>query len=227
MSKYYEDTNRRLEAEMTTYMDLVDITVNDNGEPMAELITSPHLLVDQRYPDMRPVTGDKIFVRQTVKAMLGAVCLGLAEKDANLQLQVVFGYRSLNIQSKNHEKEKRKLQNQFSGLDLIEAAHRRVAEPSVAGHPTGGAVDVQLARNGVPLPFGTNIRDFVLESYAKSPFIYPVPERNRVLLREAMIEGGFAPFDGEWWHFSYGDREWAKVCEKPEAIYQQIEFRSV
>jgi D-alanyl-D-alanine dipeptidase len=227
MSKYYEETNRRLEAGMTTYMDLVDIVANDNGEPMVELTASSHLLVNQRYPEMVPVTGDKIFVRQSVKAMLGAICLDLTEKDKSLQLQVVFGYRSLDIQTKNHGKEKQKLQSQFDGLDLIEAAHRRVAEPTVAGHPTGGAVDVQLARGAVPLPFGTEIRDFVPESYAKSPFVYPVPERNRMLLRQAMVNGGFAPFNGEWWHFSYGDREWAKVSGESEAIYQQIEFSSV
>jgi D-alanyl-D-alanine dipeptidase len=33
---------------------------------------------------------------------------------------------------------------------------------------------------------------------------------------------GLAPFDGEWWHFSYGDREWAKYYEEEAAaIYDQ------
>ncbi|QQR69366.1 MAG: hypothetical protein IPI58_01405 [Alphaproteobacteria bacterium] len=41
-----------------------------------------------------------------------------------------------------------------------------------------------------------------------------------------MTSVGFAPFDGEWWHFSYGDREWAKYYGRSHAIYSQIAFSS-
>jgi D-alanyl-D-alanine dipeptidase len=34
-----------------------------------------------------------------------------------------------------------------------------------------------------------------------------------------MVAAGFAPFYGEWWHFSYGDREWAAVYGEPAALY--------
>jgi D-alanyl-D-alanine dipeptidase len=37
-----------------------------------------------------------------------------------------------------------------------------------------------------------------------------------------MTSVGFAPFDGEWWHFSYGDREWAYFYKKKNALYGQI-----
>jgi zinc D-Ala-D-Ala dipeptidase len=42
---------------------------------------------------------------------------------------------------------------------------------------------------------------------------------NRALLHDAMVAAGFAPFYGEWWHFSYGDREWAAFYERPAALY--------
>lgn len=38
-----------------------------------------------------------------------------------------------------------------------------------------------------------------------------------------MVEAGFAAFSGEWWHFSYGDREWAAIWNKAAALYQQAE----
>jgi len=38
-----------------------------------------------------------------------------------------------------------------------------------------------------------------------------------------MVEAGFAPFTGEWWHFSYGDREWAAIWGRDAAIYEQLE----
>ncbi|MDR3125675.1 MAG: hypothetical protein LBU20_01195 [Candidatus Nomurabacteria bacterium] len=31
----------------------------------------------------------------------------------------------------------------------------------------------------------------------------------RFSILKPMMSQGFAPYDGEWWHFSYGDREWA------------------
>lgn len=34
-------------------------------------------------------------------------------------------------------------------------------------------------------------------------------KENRFLLQDLMLLVGFAPYYGEWWHFSYGDREWA------------------
>ena len=75
---------------------------------------------------------------------------------------------------------------------------------------------------------GTSIADFsqgekILTFY---PWITPKVRQNRLLLRRLLTKQGFAPFDGEWWHFSYGDREWAKYYEKEEAIYDQIKFRN-
>ncbi len=36
-----------------------------------------------------------------------------------------------------------------------------------------------------------------------------------------MTAAEFAPFWGEWWHYSFGDCEWATYYEKPNAIYSQ------
>ncbi len=44
------------------------------------------------------------------------------------------------------------------------------------------------------------------------------------MLRNVMVSVGFAPFDGEWWHFCYGDKEWAVYYNKPAACYAPIEF---
>ena len=100
--------------------------------------------------------------------------------------------------------------------------------PEVAGHPTGGAVDIRIIdANGKPLDMGTDIHDFVKNSYVHTPFISKEAWHNRQLLRLCMLTAGFAPYDGEWWHFSYGDREWARYYGKLDAIYDQIVFQSV
>ena len=42
-----------------------------------------------------------------------------------------------------------------------------------------------------------------------------------------MLEQEFAPYDGEWWHFSYGDREWAFYYKKEKALYKQVNAEDV
>lgn len=62
------------------------------------------------------------------------------------------------------------------------------------------------------------------DTFAFSPYISATAKQNRLMLRKLMMDTGFAPFDVEWWHYSYGDKEWAKYYAKPVAIYEQIEF---
>lgn len=41
------------------------------------------------------------------------------------------------------------------------------------------------------------------------------------------MEAWFTPFDGEYWHFSYGDRERAFYYDQPHAIYDQVSVAEV
>jgi zinc D-Ala-D-Ala dipeptidase len=46
--------------------------------------------------------------------------------------------------------------------------------------------------------------------------------KNRLLLLKAASEAGLVNYGYEWWHFSYGDKPWAYVKGKPNAIYGLI-----
>jgi D-alanyl-D-alanine dipeptidase len=48
---------------------------------------------------------------------------------------------------------------------------------------------------------------------------------NRMILYQVMTEAGFMPFFGEYWHFMYGDREWAYFSGLDKSLYSNIEFR--
>jgi D-alanyl-D-alanine dipeptidase len=52
-------------------------------------------------------------------------------------------------------------------------------------------------------------------------------KKNRMLLREVMMQEWFAPFDGEYRHFSYGDKEWAYYYNQWYALYDQITLEQV
>jgi D-alanyl-D-alanine dipeptidase len=214
---------KELQAKMLRYIDLINIPVNENGELM-QIINDTSIATKQISKDMLPITGNNIYVRKTVFNNLKQAGKNLNQYYLNYKLQVVYGYRALDIQTKLFEQTRTKLSTIYSGLELIEAVHKFIAVPNVAGHPTGGAVDVQIvSKNGKPLNFGTKIWNFKKDSYTFSPFISKEAQQNRTLLRNVMLSANFAPFDGEWWHFSYGDKEWAKYYNKPYAIYRQIE----
>ena len=217
-----------LEHHFLTFAELASIPVAENGAPMIAIgadFSGKVLAIDAR---MNTDFGGKIFVRSDVVPMLEAAQRGLRTIKPDCDLEVVYGYRHLEIQREQFQAQIKRVLHKtpaLTGDDLKEAAHRFSAVPEVAGHPTGGAVDVRIRRsNGDLVPMGTASGEYSMDTYVFSPFIGRAEWHNRQILRYCMLIAGFAPFDGEWWHFSYGDREWARYYNKRQAIYQQLRF---
>ena len=215
-----------LEEKLLGYLDYVEVPVSSCDEPLLPIPTTAHLKTRPIDEDMLPFTGNQIFVRQTVLEKLSQAAELLASQDPTMELEVVYGYRTKEIQTNLFEKCRSELEQRFSGTELLEAAHKYIAHPEVAGHPAGGAVDIQILKSGKSIDFGTKIWEFVKDSMTFSPFISKEAWHHRQYLRRIMMTVGFAPFDGEWWHFSYGDKEWAKYYEKPFALYEQLDFEA-
>jgi len=216
----------QLEAQMLGYEDYSDIPVELRPEVLVPINDGELMLGSNIRDDARLVTGDRAYVRQGVLTRLVEAGQYLQEVAPTFQLDIGYGYRALSVQQARYEAQKAALAGQYEGVALEAAVHRQVAVPTVAGHPAGAAVDIQIVQAGEPLAFGTKMWEFVDDSYTFSPFIGAGAIRNRMLLREVMLSAGFAPFDGEWWHFSYGDREWARYYNRTAAMYEQIEFRA-
>lgn len=214
-----------LEKNFLTYADLKDVSVTDNGEEFVSL-SSLNIPFTTSGDFIMPSTGQDIFVRETVARKLIDVQKSIDELFPKCILQVVYGYRSLDVQQQIYEEIKSNIQSQNPDMApdaLNEEVHRFIAVPSVAGHPTGGAVDVNIIDDkGRLVDMGTKAQEFVKESYSFFPLVSKTVWLNRQKLRQAMLTAGFAPFDGEWWHFSYGDKEWAKYYNKPSALYTQV-----
>ena len=147
----------------------------------------------------------------------------LKEINSNYQIMVVYGYRSMEKQVKYFNKEIKKYEKNFkSKLELYEFVHEKIAVPEVAGHVTGGAVDVVIydMKNNKIIDFGTKVHDFSdNKSYITYKNISREAYNNRMMLRKLMMKAGFAPYDGEWWHFSFGDREWAYYYKRKKCLY--------
>ena len=115
-------------------------------------------------------------------------------------------------------------------LDLLEYIHEKIAVPEVSGHPTGGAVDIIIYNSDTKkyLNFGSDVLDYsTTQCYYYNENISDEAILNRKMLRNLMIEQEFAPYDGEWWHFSYGDKEWAFFYKKEKALYNQMKIKDV
>lgn len=227
---------KQLEEKLVKYKDLVNIAVDENGDGFVTLRqTQPSDFgVIGRYETLSDMRENfpLVPVRREVRDKLDKVDKALKETNKNLQLVVAYGYRSLEIQQKYFDEQKKSYLErgvQEEG-NIDEVIHRLIAVPTVAGHPTGGAVDVFIEdnRDETKVDFGVPLFTFDSKDvYSFSPFVSNEAKQYRELLRQVMMSQDFAPYDGEWWHFSFGDKEWAFYYQRPYAIYEQKTERTV
>lgn len=217
-------------GEIVTYNDLKDIPSGENGESLVcpnELSTG--IVCQYQQTDMLAFVGENIFVRKSLANRLRKANRQLRKNYPTYSLKVVYGYRHPTIQEKYFAALKENLGKRYPSKaeeELLALTHNFVAVPTVAGHSVGGAVDITIESGGQEIDMGTTIADFRnpdrIKTFSKK--ISSVQRANRRLLHDVMVKNGFAPFYGEWWHFSYGDKEWAYFYNKKRSLYSEIYF---
>lgn len=212
-------------SRIVTYNNLKSILSGENGEPLVCLNDlSPNLICRYNKPDMAPFVGEKILVRKGLASRLIKACKQLKKINPEYSFKIVYGYRHPTVQIKYFNAAKEEILQKYKNMsddELFSLVHNLVAVPSVAGHTVGGAIDITIEYKGGELDMGTKIADFEEIDKVKT-FSKNVTDKqleNRLLLHDLMIKNGFAPFYGEWWHFSYGDKEWAYFYKKKQSLY--------
>lgn len=214
------------------YTKLVAVPVVECNEPMVPVNKLyPKLVYAPINADVGAFSGGDMFLRSGVAERLNLVNEALQRERPEAQIKLVYAYRHPSIQQRYFEEISQTIRKENPRLNeeaIKNKAHALIAVPEVAGHPTGGAVDVTIEEGGKELDMGTPIWRLdlpeLVPTFAAS--VSQEPRENRLLLRRLMQDQGFAPFDGEWWHFSFGDREWAALRGEPCAIYRQIDLAS-
>ncbi len=127
----------------------------------------------------------------------------------------------------------RQHQPHLSGDALVQEVETYWAAPtagehSPSPHATGGALDLTLmfSETRQPLYMG-GIFDDLTEDAWTDGFERRTPQSmsdeearaNRRLLYWTMSEAGFANNPTEWWHYSWGDQLWARMCGEGAAHY--------
>jgi len=217
------------------YKDLLTIKDFDeetNKEKFVYLPLEDSLIIGRYQLEKNMIEyGEKIPVRETVYKKLIKVAERLKKYNENYKLIVVYGFRDMKIQESYFAEIYNKVKNDFKdAMEMYEYIHEKIAVPEVSGHPTGGAVDIAIydEKKAKIIDFGTEILDWnTAKCYYCSKEISDIAINNRKLLRKLMLEEEFAPYDGEWWHFSYGDKEWAFYYKKEKALYNQVRAEDV
>lgn len=96
-----------------------------------------------------------------------------------------------------------------------------------APHNTGGAIDLTIVdENGNEFEMGTPFDEFTESAFTNHFANKPESKihKNRMMFKEIMESVGFANYFEEWWHYSYGDQEWAKTRDKTNALYGSMEL---
>jgi len=205
---------------------VLQVPIQDNGEELADLRELKELSID---PRKASVSRSVYFVRKSVATRLLQSTKNLPN---HYRLLIIEGHRPLTLQKEYFEEYSRELMGLHPDWDrdrVFKEASKYVAPPAtIPPHSTGGAIDLTLvSAQGIELDMGTRVNAAPEESknacFTEAKDISSIARSNRDLLIRAMTSAGFVNYPCEWWHWSYGDRYWAFVSQRPSAFYGSID----
>lgn len=207
---------------------IFDVPCIDNNEKYISLREiHKNIIIDESRSQISNKSDYFCYARETVaKKLIEA----LDYLPMGYQFLIKEAYRPLSQQKKSFEETLNTYKLQFpekNDTEIYDLTSQYVAPVDVAGHPTGGAIDITLFKDGIELNMGTEYNASAVESqnrsYLDSPDISESEKINRNILAEALEKVGFINYPTEWWHWSYGDRYWAFFNNCP-CIYSANEL---
>ncbi len=231
-----EDKYREKGAEIETMILLndervADINCVDNKERMVTLRNiHKEVLIDETRSQISSKSDLFCYAREEVINRLKKAADSLP---VGYQFLVKEAYRPLSRQKKSFTEafESYKSEYPLKSVDEIYGLTCQYVAPiEVAGHPTGGAIDITLLKDGTEVDMGTEFNDIPYEpenlTYLHSEFISKAAKANRNILIECMEGAGFINYPTEWWHWSYGDCYWA-CLNHCDAIYSGVKEEDI
>jgi D-alanyl-D-alanine dipeptidase len=214
------------------------VPIDECGEEMvaASLIPEKILVRPQYFLHMLEGAIPECYVRRSVLERLLEASEMLPD---GCRLVLLDTWRSRNIQTTLFQKFRSELREKMPLLDDAEItvlASQFVAPPSLhperpSPHITGGAVDLTIVdKMGFCLPMGTGFD----ETSEKSATVWYEKKfeskeamsedemdalHNRRLLYYVMHKAGFTNYPDEWWHYDYGNQNWALLRGKKHAVF--------
>ncbi len=190
-----------------------------------------------RLTKINPADGIKFNPRYTQVTTIRAYTYGLllaAQKylPANCHFVVYEAYRPMSAQIKLWDGVVAKLSQEYPELDpnseeFIAKCDVFAANPyrQGSGHQSGAAVDISLIDDaGIEYDMGGRVRGFDDTADFDCPHISVQARQNRELLRDVLSKVGMVNYPSEWWHYSFGDRLWARLTGSKLAIFAKLDI---
>ncbi|AVH75570.1 M15 family metallopeptidase [Weissella koreensis] len=212
----------------------LDPDIKDNNEPMVPLGLLPEKIIVQPAYFIQNLSGamSELYARQTVQSKLVQAANLLP---AGYKLVIFDAWRSVSTQAALFHSLKRKIARtnpSWTKNQMIEKTLETVAQPSrdpkkPSPHNTGGSIDLTIVDDqGVMLDMASPFDDFndssktnYLELKAELNQSELKARDNRRLLYHIMTEVGFTNLSNEWWHYDYGNQNWASCSQQEHALY--------
>jgi len=202
-----------------------EIKTVESGEPLVDLAEyCPGLIIDIGVdPSGRK---RKAYLRKTVAEM---ICRAKSYLPDGMTFIIGDAWRSKEVQERNilfFHNMFAKNHPEWTAERVKEEAENYIAPaggPIVSGHMTGGAVDLRLWKNGRKIPMKSWTLTYQENSKSDQPKLPEFIKKNREIMFRALEKAGLSNYPLEFWHWSYGDWQWAKRNGKHTAIYGVIE----
>ena len=214
------------------------VPIEECGEPLVPASLVPEKILSRPQYFLHRIEGavPECYVRKTVLARLLEAASLLP---SGYRFVLLDAWRPRQVQTTLFQKFRFELREKMPLLDdqeITTLATQFVSPPSLnptspSPHVTGGAVDLTLVdETGCCLPMGTafdETKDRSLTNYferklaSKERLEGEEMEflRNRRVLYGVMTRAGFTNYPEEWWHYEYGNQNWALLKGEGAAIY--------
>lgn len=218
------------------------IDIDDSGEPLVPIAVEPFRFeAPHPYARLGAPYGawSPWFLRREVHARLLDAQRRLSARRPGWRLHLFDAWRPLAVQAFMEAHTERLVLREAPHLDAAQRRERVLtywAPPSddprtPPPHSTGAAIDLTLCdAQGAPVNMGAAFDEPTERSWpehfaAATDAQGREAHAHRLLLREVMFAAGFVGLPTEWWHFSFGDRAWARETDAPAARYGRTEPR--
>ncbi|MBR9676996.1 M15 family metallopeptidase [Candidatus Woesearchaeota archaeon] len=201
------------------------IKIKECGEPLVDIKKVCPKIIVRLGPYSRP-SDSKAYARLTVAKKL---CQAQKHLPKGITFVVRSAWRSPKQQKTIFENIVKKFKKQnpdWTEQQIIKEAKKYVAPFNgleASGHICGAAIDVRLVRNNRLVPMRSKKLTYQENSKTKQSKLPNHIQKNRDFLIQALTKVGLVNYPMEFWHWSYGDRQWAKKNNKKTAIYGVVD----
>lgn len=172
--------------------------------------------------------GADLWLRRAAAERLHRAAELLQEYQPNYAFCITDAYRPLQLQRQHFKRIQSQLKaSGVAAADLYHQTVALIADPDLLPpHSTGGALDITIYDrvNDRQLDMGTSVDAITVPNiHTWCPLVTVEQRHNRAVLCTVLTAVGFRNTPLEWWHFSYGDLEWALHSSQTATIYDSTE----